>query len=178
MKLYRGDRPDSTDSKTPYECAGWGKSLRVMTFRMIRLRCEVQLAITVISLGLFLRPVSAQIPDKSKFNIHIVDIQRSQKSCTAEATTDTLKYKLSSDTLGPCSVLVAGENYKAARVSIESGGTPGDKSEDDVLLIVFNNRENSRWPEAAFQIQSESELTRDQRSNKSSDKSRPLGSVR
>lgn len=94
----------------------------------------------------------SQIQEKDKFTIRITRIERVQDGCIVQAVTDKVRYKLSSDISGPCSMLKAGQDYKAARGSVGDPVSPEDGTKDTPVLIIFNNVQDRRWPSAAFDI--------------------------
>jgi hypothetical protein len=98
---------------------------------------------------------SAQINEKDKFTIRIVKIHHVHDGCTVDAVTAKVHYKLTSDSSGPCSMLSAGEDYKAVRVNLSPMPPDNTSTGDTPALLIFGNVENKRWPEALFDIESE-----------------------
>lgn len=106
--------------------------------------------------GLLFCPVSSQtqIPEKSKFLVHVVRIKRVGDGCTAVVQSDKVRYELSSDTISNCEMLRASEDYKAVVAATRDADAPNDHSQDYPLFIIENNKE-PKGRLAAFDIDSQ-----------------------
>jgi hypothetical protein len=102
-------------------------------------------------------PLLSQVKEQEKFTIRIVEVERTGHSCTVKATSDRASYQLTSDVSAACAMLEAGKDYKAYRAI--SANNPKEENDDSAVLIVFNNVENKRRPNAVYDIASEKVLT-------------------
>jgi len=111
-----------------------------------------------------LRP---QTPEENKFTIRVTAIKR-DTGCTVKATSEKVRYELTSKVSASCAMLVAGEEYKAYRAT--AANDPKNESKDTTVLIVLNNVGNKRRANAVFDIASEQILN-----SKPCPKEDPLG---
>ena len=98
-------------------------------------------------------PLHSQVNEQEKFAIRISEIKRTAHACTVIATSDKAKYGLIADVSAACAMLEAGKEYNAYRAI--SGGSSKEGKDDHPVLIVFNNKDNKRRPNAVFEIVSE-----------------------
>jgi hypothetical protein len=98
-------------------------------------------------------PLAAQIKEQGKFIIRISEVKRTGHACTVLAHSEKVTYQLTSNASAGCAMLEAGNDYKAYRAV--SGNNSGEEKDDFAVLIVFNNVENKRRPNAVFEIASE-----------------------
>jgi hypothetical protein len=107
---------------------------------------------------LMFRAASPQVPAQDLFSIHVTKVKRADESCTAEAESSKVRFKISTNVSGSCAMLRAGETYTAFRGTV--GSDPPDHTKDVALLVVYDNVTNGPKNSAGFQIDSEEALPR------------------
>jgi hypothetical protein len=112
---------------------------------------------TVLLLGFLVAvcSVQCQVKEKDKFLVRVMKVARAGTGCLAEVQSDKVRYKLSSDSSGACSMLRAGELYKAYNVVVRKSSDQKDASKDVSELAIENNVDNPDWPNAVFDIESQ-----------------------
>ena len=95
-----------------------------------------------------------QVPEKEKFNVHVVRIKRTGEGCTAQVDSQKVRYTISSEIYGACAMLRAGEDYKAFLVSGRPVGSENDAN-DTAEMVIENNTENKERRNAVFEIEAQ-----------------------
>jgi hypothetical protein len=107
----------------------------------------------IFGMGIVLAvPLVSQIKEKDKFPIRIIEIKKAGRGCTISATSERVRYELTSEIPAPCAMIEAGEEYKAYRAVSQSRD---DEKEDSAILIIFDNTDNQRRSNSVYDIVSE-----------------------
>jgi hypothetical protein len=99
---------------------------------------------------------SPQVQAKDLFSIHIIKVNRVDDTCTAEADSAKVRFKISADLSGSCAMLRAGETYTAFRGTVVSD--PPEHTKDFAVLVVYDNVNNGPRNSAGFRIDSEESI--------------------
>jgi hypothetical protein len=92
------------------------------------------------------------------FNVRVTKVKRVKDGCVASVESDKVRFEISSDVSGACTMLRVGEEYKARLSSArpQDKVAANDDSADTTILEIFNNikspnvRDNS-----AFDVESQ-----------------------
>jgi len=98
-------------------------------------------------------PLSSQIQPNGELTILIDEIGRMGNTCVVEATAEKITYKLMARVSGACAMLAAGAEYKGYRTT--PGNDPTDEAKGSPTIVILNNVDNKRTPNAVFDILSE-----------------------
>jgi hypothetical protein len=100
--------------------------------------------------------------EKSIIMVRVTRVKRVKDGCAASLESDKVRFEVSSDTTGACTILRVGENYKAFIATTRSPekAAANDDSADTTVLTVYNNVKSSNVREnSVFEIESQ-ELVR------------------
>jgi hypothetical protein len=114
----------------------------------------------------FVIPASAKqdIPknvEKDIIIVRVTKVKRMKDGCVASVESNKVRYEISSDMSGPCTILRAGEDYKAFVASTRPMHKvePNDDSADTTVLIVYNNVKSGNVRDnSVFEVQSQEQV--------------------
>ena len=95
----------------------------------------------------------SQVPEKEKFILLVTKVKRVDEGCSAEGESAKVRFTFSSDISAPCTMLRAGESYKAFRGVAQRASA--DETKDQTILVIFDNVKNVRRDNGVFSVDSE-----------------------
>ena len=93
--------------------------------------------------------------------VRVTKVRRVRDGCMASVESDKVRFEISSDMVGACSILRAGEDYKAFVGTTRplDKVKPADDSADTTILVIYNNVKSSKVRDnSVFEIQSQEQL--------------------
>jgi hypothetical protein len=123
---------------------------------------RVVLALCILQAALVVRVLAGQDAqdsvEKHKITVRVTKVKRVKNGCIASVESDKIRYEISSDRAGACTMLRAGEDYRAfPAITSPMDEAVDDYSGDVAVLVVYSNVKGSSLAAYNFVFEIESQ---------------------
>ncbi len=89
-------------------------------------------------------------------------VKRVKDGCIASVESSKVRFEISSDVPGACSILRAGEDYKAQVSTTRPADkvAANDDTADTTVLVIYNNVKGNVRDNSVFEVESQEQLRR------------------